>query len=805
MNKEPSIKTRKNRCFFLFYLFLFLLNPVLTFAEPPSLSQPTLNLTDNEKAWLLSHPSIRVGMDSEYAPYEWLNKNGTFVGMAVDYLRLLEQKLGVTFEIMKGKSWSELVDLAKKGDIDVLTSIVKTPERLKYFSFSEPYRDTQTMIVDNGEGQFIGSLDRLSKKRVAVEKGYFTQEMLATKYPNIHLILANNILEALTFVMEGQADAYVGDMSAINYAIKNNGLEKLRISGQTEFSSQHRFAFPKSHTELASIMTKAMASISKEESDTIFNRWIGMRIEQGIQAKTILQYSVGIIFLFILFAYWYYRLRREVKNREAAERRERHRNDILEMIAKMLPLPTILESIVKNVEEQNPKMLCSILLLDSEGKSFSQVIAPSLPAFYNDAVKGLCIGQSVGSCGSAAYLKKRVIAENIDTHPSWQPYKALALQAGLKSCWSEPIFSSTGDVLGTFAIYHTCALAPVKTDISVIEQSANLTSIAIEKSIVTTKLKESEELYRHLTEEVRDVIWRADKDLNITYISPADERLRGYKASEVIGRSVFEMFTPEGVKIIIEKLKQRQEEESRGIYNEFVAFEMEHRCKDGRLLWGEIISKPERNEKGEIIGYHGVTREITSRKIMQANVEQLAFYDALTKLPNRLLLSERLTLSMASSKRSNKYCALLFLDLDNFKSLNDTYGHSMGDVLLVEVASRLIGCIREIDTVSRFGGDEFVIILQDLAEDRNHVKHQVKSIAETIRISLSEPYRLRHTLSETKSTIIEHYCTTSIGIALFKSDNDSKDELLKKADQAMYKAKSAGKNTIQFYEKDALF
>ncbi len=804
MNKEPSIKTRKNRCFFLFYLFLFLLNPVLTFAEPPSLSQPTLNLTDNEKAWLLSHPSIRVGMDSEYAPYEWLNKNGTFVGMAVDYLRLLEQKLGVTFEIMKGKAWSELVDLAKKGDIDVLTSIVKTPERSKYFSFSEPYRDTQTMIVDNGEGQFIGSLDRLSKKRVAVEKGYFTQEMLATKYPNIHLILANNILEALTFVMEGQADAYVGDMSAINYAIKNNGLEKLRISGQTEFSSQHRFAFPKSHTELASIMTKAMASISKEESDTIFNRWIGMRIEQGIQAQTILQYSVGIIFLFILFAYWYYRLRREVKNREAAERRERHRNDILEMIAKMLPLPTILESIVKNVEEQNPKMLCSILLLDSEGKSFSQVIAPSLPAFYNDAVKGLCIGQSVGSCGSAAYLKKRVIAENIDTHPSWQPYKALALQAGLKSCWSEPIFSSTGDVLGTFAIYHTCALAPVKTDIAVIEQSANLTSIAIEKSIVTTKLKESEELYRHLTEEVRDVIWRADKDLNITYISPADERLRGYKASEVIGRSVFEMFTPEGVKIIIEKLKQRQEEESRGIYNEFVAFEMEHRCKDGRLLWGEIISKPERNEKGEIIGYHGVTREITSRKIMQANVEQLAFYDALTKLPNRLLLSERLTLSMASSKRSNKYCALLFLDLDNFKSLNDTYGHSMGDVLLVEVASRLIGCIREIDTVSRFGGDEFVIILQDLAEDRNHVKHQVKSIAETIRISLSEPYRLRHTLSETKSTIIEHYCTTSIGIALFKSDNDSKDELLKKADQAMYKAKSAGKNTIQFYEKDAL-
>jgi len=259
----------------------------------------TLNLTDHEKAWLFSHPSILVGMDSEYAPYEWLNKNGNYVGMAVDYLHLLEQKLGIHFEIMKGKSWSESVALAKKGDIDVLTSIVQTPERLKYFTFSEPYRDTQTMIVDNGEGQFIGSLDHLSGKRVTVEKGYFTQELLATKYPKIKLVLANNILEALTFVMEGKADAYVGDMSAINYAIKNNGLAKLRISGQTEFSSQHRFAFPKSHTELASIMTKAMASISKEESDTIFNRWIGMRIEQGIHAKTIIQYSVGLVCLFI--------------------------------------------------------------------------------------------------------------------------------------------------------------------------------------------------------------------------------------------------------------------------------------------------------------------------------------------------------------------------------------------------------------------------------------------------------------------------------------------------------------------------
>jgi len=758
-------------------------------------------LTNDEKAWLLAHPTLNVGMDSEYAPYEWVNKNGDYVGMAVDYLHLLEKKLGIHFKIAKGKSWSEVVELAKKGEIDVLTSIVQTPERLQYFLFSEPYRDTQTMIVDNGEGKFIGNLEHLSGRSVAVEKGYFTQELLKTKYPNIKIVLANTILEALTSVMEGKADAYVGDMSAINYAIKNNGLAKLRISGQTEFSSQHRFAFSKNNPMLATIMTKAMASISAEESDAIFNRWIGMRIEQGIQAKTLLKYSVGLACLFILFGYWYYRLHCEIKHRQAAEMREHHRNTVLEMIAKMLPLSKILESIVQNVEEQNPKMLCSILLLDSEGKFFSQVIAPRLPTFYNEAIQGVSIGLGVGSCGSAAYLKKRVIAENIDTHVYWQPYKEIALRAGLQSCWSEPILSSSGDILGTFAIYHTCPQTPITTDIAIIEQSANLASIAIEKSISAIKLKESEELYRRLTEEVTDVIWKVDRDLKITYISPADEKFRGYRADEVIGHHVFEMFAPESIKIISEKIKQRFEAQQKGMRTEeFVTYEIQHRCKDGKLIWGEIISKPEYNASGEIIGFHGITREITERKAMQDRVQQLAFYDSLTKLPNRILLSERLSYMLAEMKRIQKYSALFFLDLDNFKSLNDTYGHSIGDLLLCQVAQRLQKCVREMDTVARFGGDEFVVILNTLHEDNQVSVEQAHRIAEKILQSLSALYVLNVSHDKSQEKLVEHKCTASIGVLVFKSAEKTPDDLLKQADAAMYKAKEAGKNKISFYE-----
>ena len=786
--------------FFLFYLFVFFLTSPSLFAEITSTPQKiNLNLTDSEKAWILEHPTIRVGMDSEYAPYEWLNKDGIYVGMAVDYLHLLEKKLGVRFEIMKGKSWGEIVEMAKRGEIDVLTSIVQTPERLKYFLFSEPYRDTQTMIVDNGEGEFIGHLEHLVGKRVAVEKGYFTQELLEKKYPKIQLVLANNIAEALTFVRDGKADAYVGDMSAINYAVKTHGLEKLRFAGQTEFSSQHRFAFPKSNTELASIMTKAMASISSEESDIIFSRWLGMRIEQGVRIETILKYSIGMGLFFLLFAYWYYRLHREIHHRKAAEAREHYRNNILEMIAKMAPLPMVLEAIIRGVEELNPRMLCSILLLDKEGQVFSHVIAPSLPDFYNEAIMGVHIGRSVGSCGTAAYLKECIIVEDIATHPYWAAYKEVALRAGLQSCWSEPIFASDGTVLGTFAIYHAKPQMPTKEDKLLIEHSANLASIAIEKNLAATKLKESEELYRRLTEEVTDVIWKTDHNLIITYISPSDEKFRGYKADEVIGHHVFEMFTPEGVNTIIEKIKQRKEAEQKGIRTDFVTYEIQHVCKDGRILWGEILSKPERNEKGEIIGYHGITREITERKAMQDKVQELAFYDALTKLPNRLLLKERLNYALAEMKRNHHYGALLFLDLDNFKSLNDTHGHSIGDLLLCQVADRLKQCVREIDTIARFGGDEFVVILNALYEDKNKSAQQAHKIAEKIRQSLSALYMLNIS-HEGKEQLVEHCCTASIGVLVFDSKEGSLDDLLKRADSAMYKAKEAGKNVIYFYE-----
>lgn len=198
-----------------------------------------------------------------------------------------------------------------------------------------------------------------------------------------------------------------------------------------------------------------------------------------------------------------------------------------------------------------------------------------------------------------------------------------------------------------------------------------------------------------------------------------------------------------------------------------------------------------------------VSHDITAHKQDQEKIRQLAFYDALTGLPNRHLLGDRLAQAMAASKRSGRYCALIFLDLDNFKPLNDKYGHIVGDLLLVEVARRIRNCVRKVDTVSRFGGDEFVVLLSEVNIDKTKSIEEVSIIAEKIRVALARPYVLKNQQENETETIIEHLCTSSIGMEMFLDHEIGQNDLLIHADLAMYQAKQEGRNRTCFFDSNA--
>ncbi len=207
--------------------------------------------------------------------------------------------------------------------------------------------------------------------------------------------------------------------------------------------------------------------------------------------------------------------------------------------------------------------------------------------------------------------------------------------------------------------------------------------------------------------------------------------------------------------------------------------------------------------QNSVLGWLSATRanleQIDARRReAEDNVRQLAFYDQLTELPNRRLFDDRLKQAMFASKRSGCYGALMFLDLDNFKQLNDTYGHAVGDCLLVEVARRLRSCVRELDTVARFGGDEFIVMLVDLNSDKAESIAQTAIVAEKVRASLAEPYDLTIKRDAKTDSTIKYRCAASIGVTMFIKDEPGEAQLLMMADSAMYRAKESGRNMIQF-------
>ena len=281
------------------------------------------------------------------------------------------------------------------------------------------------------------------------------------------------------------------------------------------------------------------------------------------------------------------------------------------------------------------------------------------------------------------------------------------------------------------------------------------------------------------------------KDRHFVWVSSTLAEWFDYSPSELIGKTTQILFpTMEGYIAFGENIYP---ELQKGVA---VRTEFEFRRRNGTLCWYELCGAILDDRKNESLW---VFFDISERKKLEAQVLHQALYDALTDLPNRRLLNDRLQQVLASNRRSRRHGALLFIDLDNFKPLNDAHGHDMGDLLLVEVAERLKKCVREVDTVARIGGDEVVVLVFELEMERDLAVGHANAIAQKICRVLRMRYLLPSRAGG-ENPFIEYYCTASIGIDLFASDETNGDAIVQRADEAMYEAKSAGRNTVRMYQ-----
>ena len=290
-----------------------------------------------------------------------------------------------------------------------------------------------------------------------------------------------------------------------------------------------------------------------------------------------------------------------------------------------------------------------------------------------------------------------------------------------------------------------------------------------------------------ILDNLMDGVVTIDNRGRVESINKAACELFGYTTDEVVGHNV-SMLTPEPHRSQHDGYLERYQSTGHAhIMGKLT--EVEGQRKDGSLFpmslqLSEIVN-------GEGTTYIGIVRDITEHRQDIEEIRRLAFYDSLTGLPNRRLLMDRLRQAMHTSNRSGHHGALMFLDLDHFKQLNDTLGHDMGDVLLEQVASRIQGCARVGDSLARLGGDEFVVLLENLSVNRPEAANQAEIVANKVLHSFQSPFQLNGTA---------HESTTSIGIVVFKGEQDAMDELLKKADLAMYQAKAAGRNNARFFD-----
>jgi diguanylate cyclase (GGDEF)-like protein/PAS domain S-box-containing protein len=319
------------------------------------------------------------------------------------------------------------------------------------------------------------------------------------------------------------------------------------------------------------------------------------------------------------------------------------------------------------------------------------------------------------------------------------------------------------------------------------ENGRPLRSVGTVQDITERYLTEQQQRIAATAFESQEGMVITAADMTILRVNRSFSEITGYSAAEVVGH------TP--------RLLNSGRHDAHyyaamwACINETGAWQGEiwNRRKNGEIYPERLTITAVKDDAGAVTHYVGTMTDITLRKVAEDEIRNLAFYDPLTRLPNRRLLMDRLQHAIATSARTGRDGALLFIDLDNFKSLNDTLGHDKGDLLLQQVAQRLTNCVRESDTVARLGGDEFVVMLEDLSEKHQEAAAQTEIVGEKILASLNASYLLAGH---------DHHSTPSIGATQFSGHQNSVEDLLKQADLAMYQAKSAGRNALRFFDPE---
>lgn len=697
-------------------------------------------------------PIVRVVTDNNYPPYVVAGADGLPEGYVVDLWRLWEQKTGTKVEF-RAIQWSKAQRAMLDQEADVIDMIFRTPAREQLYDFSPPYATLPVSIYVDSAIRGVTDIRSLSGFRIGVQQGDACVDTLSSQgvsnmvgYPNYEAMLAA--------AKNGEIKMFCMDDDPASYYLY---LHRDHLSFSRAFKlyeGQFHWAVNRGDAATFERVSKGMALITTAEREALRQKWFSHPFEFRPYLRIALLVAAAVAGVLAAAGLWIRTLRHSVRVRTAEIR---HKHEQLEASSRELQkeqalLRAIIDSspdaiVVKNLDGVYIEGNAGVLEL--MGLTHEQVLGKRDEELFTDPGFVSAIRDS----DREALRKGGPYRYEISIPTPNGPVRDVEV---IKTI----VHDARGDAVGLLSV------ARDLTERRRAERELRIASVAFES---------------------HDGMMIVDAHNVIERVNSAFTRISGYPPEEAVGRTP--KFLQSGLHPTLFYQAMRSSLEQHGFWRG----EVVNRHRDGHLYTARLSISEVTDAEGRTMRYIGDLQDISAERAAQAQVEQLKLYDPLTGLPNRLLLEDRMR-QMLSPDAGRPTCgAVMMIDLDHFQTINDTLGHGIGDQLLVEVARRLRGLVREGDTLGRFSGDSFVVIAEDVAPKAAEAADNVRGLAETLRQGVEEPF------------VVEGHrmvCTASIGVTILQDRSATPDLLLRQAELAMYWSKTGGRNAVQFFEEN---
>lgn len=471
----------------------------------------------------------------------------------------------------------------------------------------------------------------------------------------------------------------------------------------------------------------------------------------------------------------YVAVKLDITEQEFTLSRIRLQNQVLDLLSRNKTTEEIFKAIIKAVELENPKVKCAIFLRSLDGLHLELAVAPTLPTFFHHALRKIKITADGVSASQAAFHAKRIITEDLSLLAAESATADTAVRAGMCACWAEPLFDLDGEVMGVLNLFKAEPSTPNAKEINLLENTASLVRLVIERSQNNALLKLAETVYQTSSEAI------AVTDANGTFIhvNPAFTHITGYTAEEAIGRDHSLLKSGRHTASFYQEMWKSLNGTGRW------QGELWNKRKNGEIYPQLLSINSTYDTDGSVKFRISLFADISKQKANEELIWRQANSDSLTGLANRRYFEDVFSHALKIAQREKQSLAVIFIDLDEFKPINDAFGHHYGDKLLAQTAKRIKAPLRDTDIVARIGGDEFVILLAGSPSKKDALQ-----IARRIHEQVLQPFSISGQ---------EAHISLSCGISMYPDDGTTQTELIKHADIAMYQAKNLGRNQTVFY------